>query len=243
MYDNIPKFDVLPKHIGFIMDGNGRWAKMRGLERSEGHKEGAKTFRRIGEYCADVGIEYMTFYAFSTENWNRPKSEVLALMKLFREYLSEGDERIAENDIRQMRLKFIGEREGLPSDLLKLIDKAERESAKYSKVTVNIALNYGGRAEITHAVKDIAARVKSGDLAVDEITEETISGSIYTAGQPDPDIIVRPSGEFRLSNFLTWQSAYSEFWFSDVLWPDFTEENVNEILFDYQKRNRRFGGV
>ena len=155
----------------------------------------------------------------------------------------EGDERIAENDIRQMRLKFIGEREGLPSDLLKLIDKAERESAKYNKVTVNIALNYGGRAEITHAVKDIAARVKSGDLAVDEITEETISGSIYTAGQPDPDIIVRPSGEFRLSNFLTWQSAYSEFWFSDVLWPDFTEENVNEILFDYQKRNRRFGGV
>ena len=243
MYDNIPKFDVLPKHIGFIMDGNGRWAKMRGLERSEGHKEGAKTFRRIGEYCADVGIEYMTFYAFSTENWNRPKSEVLALMKLFREYLREGDERIAENDIRQMRLKFIGEREGLPSDLLKLIDKAERESAKYSKVTVNIALNYGGRAEITHAVKDIAARVKSGDLAVDEITEETISGSIYTAGQPDPDIIVRPSGEFRLSNFLTWQSAYSEFWFSDVLWPDFTEENVNEILFDYQKRNRRIGGV
>ena len=243
MYDNIPKFDVLPKHIGFSMDGNGRWAKMRGLERSEGHKEGAKTFRRIGEYCADVGIEYMTFYAFSTENWNRPKSEVLALMKLFREYLREGDERIAENDIRQMRLKFIGEREGLPSDLLKLIDKAERESAKYSKVTVNIALNYGGRAEITHAVKDIAARVKSGDLAVDEITEDTISGSIYTAGQPDPDIIVRPSGEFRLSNFLTWQSAYSEFWFSDVLWPDFTEENVNEILFDYQKRNRRFGGV
>ena len=243
MYDNIPKFDVLPKHIGFIMDGNGRWAKMRGLERSEGHKEGAKTFRRIGEYCADVGIEYMTFYAFSTENWNRPKSEVLALMKLFREYLREGDERIAENDIRQMRLKFIGERDGLPSDLLKLIDKAERESAKYSKVTVNIALNYGGRAEITHAVKDIAARVKSGDLAVDEITEDTISGSIYTAGQPDPDIIVRPSGEFRLSNFLTWQSAYSEFWFSDVLWPDFTEENVNEILFDYQKRNRRFGGV
>jgi undecaprenyl diphosphate synthase len=185
----------------------------------------------------------MRFYAFSTANWNRPKSEVLALMKLFREYLREGDERIAENDIRQMRLKFIGEREGLPSDLLKLIDKAERESAKYSKVTVNIALNYGGRAEITHAVKDIAARVKSGDLAVDEITEDTISGSIYTAGQPDPDIIVRPSGEYRLSNFMTWQSAYSEFWYSDILWPDFTEEDVNKILEDYQKRNRRFGGV
>ena len=243
MYDNIPKFDVLPQHVAFIMDGNGRWAKKRGLERSEGHREGAKTFRKIGEYCADVGIKYMTFYAFSTENWNRPKSEVMALMKLFKEYLNEGDERIAENDIRQMRLRFIGECEGLPKDLLKLIDKAERESAKYNKVTVNIALNYGGRAEITHAVKEIAAKVKSGELSVDEITESVVNNSIYTAGQPDPDIIVRPSGEYRLSNFMTWQSAYSEFWYSDVLWPDFTEEDVNKMLFDYQKRNRRFGGV
>ncbi len=243
MYENIPKFDVLPQHIGFIMDGNGRWAKMRGLERSAGHREGAKTFRRIGEYCADVGIKYMTFYAFSTENWNRPKSEVMALMKLFKEYLNEGDERIAENDIRQMRLKFIGERDGLPKDLLKLIEKAERESAKYDKVTVNIALNYGGRAEITHAVKEISQKVKAGEVSVDEITEELVGNYIYTAGQPDPDIIVRPSGEYRLSNFMTWQSAYSEFWYSDILWPDFTEEDVNKILFDYQKRNRRFGGV
>ncbi|MBE6795198.1 MAG: isoprenyl transferase [Ruminococcaceae bacterium] len=243
MRDNIPKFDVLPEHIGFIMDGNGRWAKNRGLERSAGHREGAKTFRKIGEYCADVGIKYMTFYAFSTENWNRPKSEVLALMKLFKEYLNEGDERIAENDIRQMRLKFIGEREGLPKDLLKLIEKAERESAKYDKVTVNIALNYGGRAEITHAVKEIAEKVKNGEMSIDDISEKTISDNIYTAGQPDPDIIVRPSGEYRLSNFMTWQSAYSEFWYSDILWPDFTEEDVNRILDDYQKRNRRFGGV
>lgn len=243
MYDNIPEFEVLPKHIGFIMDGNGRWAKMRGLERSAGHKEGAKTFRKIGEYCADVGIKYMTFYAFSTENWNRPKSEVLALMKLFKEYLSDGEGRLAENDIRQMRLRFIGEREGLPKDLLKLIEKAERETAKYDKITVNIALNYGGRAEITHAVKDIAQKVKNGELLPEDITEETLSAHIYTAGQPDPDIIVRPSGEYRLSNFLTWQSAYSEFWYSDVLWPDFCEEDVNKLLFDYQKRNRRFGGV
>lgn len=243
MNNNIPEFEILPKHIGFIMDGNGRWAKMRGLERSEGHKEGAKTFRKIGEYCADVGIKYMTFYAFSTENWNRPKSEVAALMKLFKEYLNEGDERIAENDIRQMRLKFIGEREGLPKDLLRLIEKAERTSAKYNKVTVNIALNYGGRAEITHAVKEIARKVKSGELDVSDITESLISDNIYTADQPDPDIIVRPSGEYRLSNFMTWQSAYSEFWYSDVLWPDFCEEDVNKLLFDYQKRNRRFGGV
>jgi undecaprenyl diphosphate synthase len=201
------------------------------------------TFRRITEYCADVGIKYVTFYAFSTENWNRPKSEVNVLMKLFKEYLLEADDRERENDIRQSRIKFIGEREGLPKDLLRLIDTAERKSKKYDKITVNIALNYGGRAEITHAVKEIAMRVKKGEMSIDDITEDTVSSSIYTAGQPDPDIIVRPSGEFRLSNFLPWQAAYSEFWFSDVLWPDFNEENVNEILYDYQKRNRRFGGV
>lgn len=243
MSDNIPKFDVLPQHIAFIMDGNGRWANQRGLERSEGHKAGAKTFKRIGEYCADVGIKYLTFYAFSTENWNRPKKEVLALMNLFKEYLRDGESRTGENKERQMRLRFIGEREGLPKDLLKLIEKSEKSTSGYEKVTVNIALNYGGRAEITHAVKDIAERVKNGELSIEDITEDTISNCIYTAGQPDPDIIVRPSGEYRLSNFLQWQSAYSEFWYSDILWPDFTEENVNQILSDYQKRNRRFGGV
>ncbi|MBQ6838867.1 MAG: isoprenyl transferase [Clostridia bacterium] len=243
MEKKIPEFEVLPRHIGFIMDGNGRWAKMRGLERSAGHVEGAKAFRKIGEYCADLGIEYVTFYAFSTENWNRPKKEVLSLMKLFKEYLREGDGRLAENEVRQMKLRFIGEREGLPSDLLKLIERAEKETAKYSKITVNIALNYGGRAELKSAVKSIAQKVKDGKLSIDDITEQTISDNIYTAGQPDPDIIVRPSGEYRLSNFLTWQSAYSEFWFSDILWPDFTEEHVNEILYDFQNRNRRFGGV
>ncbi len=243
MYDNIPHFDVLPQHIGFIMDGNGRWAKQRGLERTAGHTEGAKTFRKIGEYCADVGIKYLTFYAFSTENWNRPKSEVLGLMKLFKEYLREADDRIEENKVRQMRLRFIGEREKLPKDLLKLIEKAERETAMYDKVIVNVALNYGGRAELTHSVKEIASLVKDGKLSLDDISEQTVSDHLYTAGQPDPDIIVRPSGELRLSNFMTWQSAYSEFWFSDILWPDFTEEHVNEILREYQNRNRRFGGV
>lgn len=243
MNDNIPVFEVLPKHIGFIMDGNGRWAKMRGLERSEGHKAGAKTFRRIVEYCADVGIKHVTFYAFSTENWSRPEKEVKALMKLFKEYLLEADEREKENDIRQSRIRFIGERDGLPKDLLRLIEKAEKVSNKYSKITVNVALNYGGRAELTHAVKEIAQKVKNGEMSVDDISEDVIGDYIYTAGQPDPDIIVRPSGEYRLSNFLTWQSAYSEFWFSDILWPDFTEKDVNDILFDYQKRNRRFGGV
>ena len=243
MDKNIPVFEVLPQHIGFIMDGNGRWARMRGLERSEGHKAGAKTFRRIVEYCADVGIKHVTFYAFSTENWTRPENEVKALMKLFKEYLLEADERERENDIRQSRIRFIGEREGLPKDLVRLIEKAEKQSNKYDKITVNVALNYGGRAEITHAVKEIAEKVKNSEMSVDDISENTISDFIYTSGQPDPDIIVRPSGEYRLSNFLTWQSAYSEFWFSDILWPDFTEKDVNDILFDYQKRNRRFGGV
>lgn len=244
MSTNLPHFDFLPKHIAFIMDGNGRWAKMRGLERSEGHKEGAKTFRKITEYCADLGIEYLTFYAFSTENWNRPKAEVSALMKLFKEYLLDADRREQENTFRKLKISFIGERDGLPKDLLKLIEKAERNSKKYeTKTTVNVAINYGGRAEITHAVKAIAQKVQNGEISIDDITEDTISQNIYTAGQPDPDIIVRPSGEYRLSNFLQWQSAYSEFWYSDILWPDFTEENVNDIIRDYQKRNRRFGGV
>ncbi len=242
MVENM-NFDILPQHIAFIMDGNGRWATQRGLPRSEGHKAGAKTFRKITEYCADIGIKHVTFYAFSTENWNRPKDEVSALMKLFKEFLLEADEREKENDIRQSRIRFIGERDGIPKELLKLIEKAEKKSAKYDKIIVNIALNYGGRAEITHAVKEIAAKVKKGELSIDDITEDTISANIYTAGQPDPDIIVRPSGEYRLSNFLQWQSAYSEFWYSDILWPDFTEENVNDIIRDYQKRNRRFGGV
>ncbi|MBS7360430.1 MAG: isoprenyl transferase [Oscillospiraceae bacterium] len=241
--ENIPKFDVLPQHIGFIMYGNGRWATERGLERSEGHKAGAKTYRKIVEYCSQIGIKYVTFYAFSTENWNRPKKEVAGLMKLFKEYLLDGDSQLSENDIHQMRLNFIGERKGLPKDLLRLIEKAERETAKYNRFTVNIALNYGGRAEITHAVKEIAQKVKNGEMSVNDITETTVSNSIYTAGQPDPDIIVRPSGEYRISNFLIWQSAYSEFWYSNVLWPDFSEEDVNQLLIDYQNRNRRFGGV
>ena len=243
MNNEIPKFEVLPRHIAFIMDGNGRWAQNRGLKRSEGHKEGAKVFKKIGEYCADIGIEYMTFYAFSTENWKRPKSEVLTLMNLFKEYLIDGEKRLEENKTRQMHLRFIGERAGLPSDLLKLIEKAERETGEYNKVTVNIALNYGGRAEIVHAAKELAQRVKSGEIDVSDITEDSFSQYIYTAGQPDPDIIVRPSGEQRLSNFLTWQSAYSEFWYSDVLWPDFSEADVNKMLSDYQNRHRRFGGI
>ena len=240
---NIPQFSVLPQHIGIIMDGNGRWAKQRDLPRYKGHIEGAKTFRKIGEFAADVGIKCMTFYAFSTENWKRPQEEVDAIMQLFREYLREAEERQAENEEKGIKLCFLGDRKGIPEDILSLMDQIENGTQYETKVILNLAINYGGRHEITDGVKKIAEKVKSGEINVDDITEDMISDSLYTAGSPDPDLIIRPSGEYRLSNFLTWQSAYSEFWFSDVLWPDFTEENLIEALREFEKRNRRFGGV
>ncbi len=240
---NIPEFSVLPKHIGIIMDGNGRWAKQRNLPRYKGHIEGAKTFRKIGEFAADLGIKCMTFYAFSTENWKRPQEEVDAIMQLFREYLLEADERKKENEEKGICLRFIGDRKGIPADILALMENTEKESSTKNKVLLNIAVNYGGRHEITEGVKAIAQRVASGEITSDDITEEMISDSLYTKNMPDPDLIIRPSGEYRLSNFLTWQSAYSEFWFSNVLWPDFSEEDLLEALGEFEKRNRRFGGV
>lgn len=225
------------------MDGNGRWAKQRNLPRYKGHIEGAKTFRKIGEFAADVGIKCMTFYAFSTENWKRPQEEVDAIMQLFREYLREAEERQTENEEKGIKLCFLGDRKGIPEDILSLMDQIENGTQYETKVILNLAINYGGRHEITDGVKKIAEKVKNGEINVDDITEDMISDSLYTAGSPDPDLIIRPSGEYRLSNFLTWQSAYSEFWFSDVLWPDFTEENLVEALKEFEKRNRRFGGV
>jgi undecaprenyl diphosphate synthase len=244
MDDNsLPKFDILPQHIGFIMDGNGRWAQQRGLPRYKGHIEGAKTFRVIGEYAADIGIKCMTFYAFSTENWRRPKEEVNAIMDLFRDYLKEADERKAENEEKGIHMTFLGDRSLLPMDMKMLMNKIERVSGKQHKVTVNIAINYGSREEITHSAREIAKLVKAGKLSPDDITEDTVSGHLYTAGQPDPDLIIRPSGEHRLSNFMLWQAAYAEFWSSNVLWPDFSKEDLNEALREFEKRNRRFGGV
>ena len=237
------QFSILPRHVGFIMDGNGRWAKNRGLPRSEGHRQGAKTFRKIGEYAADLGIEYVTFYAFSTENWKRPLPEVNAIMDLFGEYLNEVVDRILENEEKQIRLHFIGDRAGISPELLQLMDYTESLTAGKNKVTLNIAINYGGRHEITTAVRNIAKKVAAGGLSPDEISEDLLSDYMYTAGQPDPDLIIRPSGEYRLSNFLTWQSAYSELWFSDILWPDFTEEDFNAALRDFEHRHRRFGGI
>ena len=233
----------VPKHIGIIMDGNGRWAKQRGLPRSEGHKAGANVFRKICDYADEIGVKYITFYAFSTENWRRPPEEVSALMDLFREYLREAEERQEENREKGMRIHFIGHREGVPEDIIELFDTTEEESKNADRIDVNIAINYGGRLEIVDAVKKLAQKVKDGELEPEDITEQDISDNIYTAGQADPDLIIRPSGEYRLSNFLIWQSAYSEFWFSDILWPDFTEADLDKAIDDFNNRNRRFGGV
>ena len=241
--ENLPQFSVLPRHVGIIMDGNGRWAQQRGMPRYKGHIEGAKTFRKIGEFAGNLGIECLTFYAFSTENWKRPPEEVAAIMDLFREYLRELDERKAENEEKGIKVNFIGDRTGIPKDILKMMGYSERITRKKDHVILNIAINYGGRQEILHSVQEIAKEVEKGKLKSSEITEEMISEHLYTGGLPDPDLIIRPSGEYRLSNFLLWQSAYSEFWYSDILWPDFTEEDFTAALREFEKRNRRFGGV
>ncbi|MBQ7637990.1 MAG: di-trans,poly-cis-decaprenylcistransferase [Clostridia bacterium] len=236
-------FTVLPRHVAVIMDGNGRWAKNRGLSRGEGHIEGAKTFRRIGEYAGDLGIKHITFYAFSTENWSRPEAEVKGIMKLFGEYLNEAIERLDENREKGIRLRFLGDKSGIDPTLRELMDSVEKYTEDMTKVNLNIAVNYGSQQEITGAVKAICRDVQNGLLSPEDITPELISGRLYTADQPPVDLMIRPSGEQRISNFLLWQSAYAEFWYSDVLWPDFTENDFDEALLAFQKRNRRFGGV
>lgn len=233
----------LPQHVAIIMDGNGRWAKQRGLKRTEGHKVGAEVFRNIAKYCSDLGIKHVTFYAFSTENWKRSKTEVTAIMNLFRKYLDEMQRRAEENEEAGYNIRFIGSREGMPKDIVKLMNTVEERSKDKSNTYVNLAVNYGGRAEIVESVKTIAERVKNGTLKIEDITEDTVSAGIYTAGQPDPDLIIRPSGEYRLSNFLLWQSAYAEIYVDDVLWPDYKPEDLDRALEAYAKRNRRFGGV
>lgn len=231
---------ILPVHLGIIMDGNGRWAKKRGLPRSAGHKAGGQTFRTITRYCSDIGIKHLTLYAFSTENWNRPKQEVDMLMKYFKEYLSE-----ALRDFRDdtIVLKFLGDMSAFPEDLRSLMIENQELSADRSGMVLNLAMNYGGRAEIVNAVKKISKQVLDEKISVESINEQTVSDNLYTAGQPDPDFIIRPSGEYRTSNFLLWQSAYAEYYIDDVLWPDYTKEHLNKALVEYSKRNRRFGGV
>ncbi|MBQ8831415.1 MAG: isoprenyl transferase [Oscillospiraceae bacterium] len=230
-----PDFDRLPRHIAVIMDGNGRWAKKRGLPRTAGHAAGAEVFRKIATYCKDIGIEYFTVYAFSTENWKRPAEEVEAIMKLLEKFLGEALQDMEKN---RVKVKFLGDITALSEDLQKLIAETEEISKKYEGVQVNLCVNYGGRDEL---VRGVNAWIK--EHPGQEITEEVLDNHLYTAGIPEPDLIIRPSGEYRLSNFLMWQSAYSELYFTDVLWPDFTTRDMDEAIIAYQSRDRRYGGI
>ena len=230
---------MLPRHIGIIMDGNGRWANKRGLPRTAGHKKAAEVFGDLVRYCRDIGVEILTVYAFSTENWKRPQEEIRELMNILRKYLNSIKDKNPENS----RILFLGDRAPLDEDLRRLMEDAERSTRENTGFTTCIAINYGGRNEILHAVKRIAQQVKDGRLAPADICEETVERYLYTSGLPDPDLIIRTSGEVRTSNFLTWQSAYSEYVFSDVLWPDFTPDDLDRAIEDYARRSRRFGGV
>ena len=231
---------LLPRHIGIIMDGNGRWAKRRSLPRSAGHRQGARTFRTISRYCRDIGIEYLTVYAFSTENWKRPQEEIDAIMNLLRDYLGEL-ERHSDED--EGVLRFIGDTAPLAEDLRLRIDEVQARTAGRPGITVNIALNYGGRAEIVRAVQRAAELTVSGEISPDAVDEALVDSLLYTAGQPPVDLIIRPSGEQRLSNFMLWQGAYAELVFMDVLWPDFAPADLDRALEEYQRRSRRFGGI
>lgn len=230
---------MLPEHIGIIMDGNGRWAKKRALPRRMGHREGARVFQNIATYCNKIGIKYLTAYAFSTENWQRPAEEVEAIMNLLRDYLRDAHKHRDED----ICTRFIGDRTPLAPDIIQLMEEAEEASRDARGMVLNVAINYGGRAELVKAVRELIAEGQEGSLRPGEVDYQTIAAHFYTAGQPDPDLIIRPSGEYRLSNFLTCQSAYSELIFMDVLWPDFRPSHLEEALDEYARRNRRFGGI
>lgn len=230
----------LPEHIGIIMDGNGRWAKKRGLPRSAGHRAGAKVFRTITRYCSNIGIRYLTVYAFSTENWRRPKEEVDALMRLFKDYLQEALDDFKNDEIV---IRFIGDRSAFSPELIQLMEDNEAISKDRPGMVLNIAMNYGGRDELIRAVREIAREVADRSVSAEDIDAQMISDHMYTKGEPDPDLIIRPSGEHRTSNFLLWQSAYSEYVIMDILWPDFTQRDLDDALYQYAARNRRFGGV
>ena len=228
----------LPCHVAVIMDGNGRWAQKRGLPRSAGHKAGAETFRKLGTYCKNLGIDYLTVYAFSTENWKRPKDEVDGIMHLLEQYLHECIDTMEKDG---NRLRFLGDLSVLTPELRELIDETNEISSRIEGFQANVCLNYGGRDEIVRAAMRYAEDYKAGKAG--PLTEESFSNYMFSAGIPDPDLVIRPGGELRLSNFLMWESAYSELIFTDVLWPDFTERDIDAALEEYRRRDRRFGGI
>ncbi len=237
-----PEIDMsnIPQHIGIIMDGNGRWAKRRGLPRSAGHRAGAEALKKIVVYCNKLGVKSVTAYAFSTENWNRPKAEVDALMELLYMYLQQVEEQFGGTNVI---LRVIGDRTPLSDKIKAAIDYAEEYTKNNTGLVLNVALNYGGRAEILETAKLVATNLKDGRICEEDISEEYLSSLMYTAGVPELDLIIRPSGELRLSNFLLWQAAYAELWFDDINWPDFSEKDMDRAIISYQNRDRRFGKV
>ena len=230
--------EAMPKHIAIIMDGNRRWAKAKGMPASYGHKEGAKALENVVRYCNKIGLEYITVYAFSTENWKRAEDEVNSLMMLLQSYLDVYSKRA---DTENIKVKILGDITALSEGMQKSINKCMERTKNNTGITFNIALNYGGRNEIVKAVKNISKEVKDGKLEIENITEEVISNNLYTKGEPEPDLLIRTSGEKRLSNFLPWQLVYTEFLFIDKNWPDFNEEDIDNAIIEYQKRTRKFG--
>lgn len=228
----------LPVHIAIIMDGNRRWAKEKNLETKQGHKEGAENLKRIAKYANEIGIKYLTVYAFSTENWKRTEEEVGALMFLLKWYL---DDLLNSSDLDNVKINVLGDITRLDPGIQKLILKLEDKTKDYTGLKLNIAFNYGGRDEITRAVKNIATAVKNNEISVEDINEDLISNNIYTAGMPDPDLLIRPGGEKRISNFLPWQLSYTEFIFTDKYWPDFNKDDLDEAILEFERRNRKFG--
>ena len=239
-YGGAGGFPTSARHIAVILDGNGRWAQRRGLPRTAGHKAGAETFRAIATYCRDIGLEYLTVYAFSTENWKRPKDEVETIMVLLKRYLLEAIDTMERDNVR---LRFLGDMQALSQELRDLVEQCNAISDRLTGCQCNICINYGGRAEITQGARRFAEDCAAGVVKPDDLTEETFEKYLYSAGMPSPELLIRPGGEQRLSNFLLWQCAYAEFYFTDVLWPDFSKEELHRAIAAYQRRNRRFGGV
>lgn len=232
--------DLIPKHIAIIMDGNGRWAKNRSLPRNFGHQEGMERVIEVVECASQLGIKHLTLYAFSTENWKRPILEIEGLMKILVLYIRRELDKLHSNNIK---INILGDISKLPDTPRKEVERAVNKTMNNTKMVLNIALNYGGRDEIIFGIKEYLKELELGNITIEELNEDTFSNYLYTKGQPDPDLVIRPSGELRLSNFMVYQVAYAEFWYSDILWPDFGERQLYEAILDYQKRNRRFGGI
>lgn len=231
--------EFMPKHIAIIMDGNRRWAKEKGLDTKYGHKAGAEALEKIASFANDIGLKYLTVYAFSTENWKRTKEEIGALMLLLNHYL---DKFLYKESLRNIKIKVLGNIDNIDKNLQMSIKKLIEKSKNNTGLTLNIAFNYGGRDEIVRAVRNISEQVKEGNINIDDVTEDLVSNNMYTKGEPEPDLLIRPGGELRISNFLLWQLAYTEFLFINKYWPDFTEDDLLEAISIFEKRNRKFGG-